>query len=85
MKNLEVVKNIGTTQTTIRKEQILLKTLIACMYVCTYLCMYIQYVYMYVCTACMYQSVPDPLFADCSDKVLDMRLCEVLIIVLNQL
>lgn len=33
----------------------------------------------------MNQSVPDPLFADCSDKVLYMRLCEMLIIVLNQL
>lgn len=78
MKNLEVAENIGTTQTTIRKEQILLKTLITCMYIYIYVCIYSMYV-------CMYQSVPDPLFADCSDKVLDMRLCEVLIIVLNQL
>lgn len=30
-------------------------------------------------------SAPDPLSADRSDKVLDMRPCEVLIIVLNQL
>lgn len=29
--------------------------------------------------------VPDPFLADRSDKVLDMRLCEVLIIVLDQL
>ena len=33
----------------------------------------------------MLQPLPDPFFADRFDKVFDMRLCEVLIIVLYQL
>lgn len=40
---------------------------------------------MYKGEHCRDGPLPDPLFADGSDKVLDMRLCEVLIVVLNQL
>lgn len=36
------------------------------------------------CVSLSQQRVPDPLFADCFDKVFDMRLCEVLIIVLDE-
>lgn len=39
---------------------------------------------MYVQFIRVSEMVPDPLLAHRSDKVLDMRLCEVLIIVLNQ-
>lgn len=45
-----------------------------------------RYIYPGVsCLSLIPQPVPYPFFADRFDKVLDMRLCEVLIIVLDQL